>query len=335
MRRKKLISTSLAVVSVCPLVAGIVTFAAENDVKATETSMHNSFICLSVEGDKEQGEYLRYHLNTTGGQTVTQDDDEKNLTYQNFYSGYTTININGQEYIYGRGTDVSEPEYKVSEKSHISSQKFGDVVIEQRLSFVEGFTPGYEDMLKITYKVVSAGEGENVGVRILIDPMLDKDDAVTITADDVNIMNESIFNEKLPKVWRAENTDNSNISAYGRFDNVSMSPDSVTYANWNNVYDCVWGYKPDINKIINDAAIAIEWNPANNSANKEYVAYYGIKNNANTEGSSDANGSGSNNVNLDSPQTSVAFPAASIALGIVSIIAAAGCVIIKRKESKN
>lgn len=327
MKIQKVTLVSMAAVSACSMMAGILTFAAKNDVETKDISMQNSFICLSVEQDENQGEYLRYRLDSTGGQTANKDDDNKNLTYHNFFSNLTTININGQNYIYGKGTDVSEPSFNAAEKCHTSSQKFGDVVIEQKLSFAEGFTEGCEDMLKVSYKVLSASENDLIGVRIVIDPMLDNDDEALLSVNSVDIKNESVFNEEIPKEWGAVKKDNINVSAFGKTDGVPVMPDSIIFSNWDSLYDSLWDYEPDINKVIKDAAAAVKWNPSVNSVDKEFATYYGIKNGADF--------GGNNNVKVNSPKTGIKFPAVSIALGAVSIITATGCIIMKRREKND
>ena len=155
MNRYKRLAAGLGILSVIALTGSILSHAADNAAFLKNASLENGFLRLSVEQDARQGEYLKFRLDTTGGQVRTDKDDQKNLTYRNYYTGYTTLNINGTDYVYGRGTDTSEPAFDPEQSCHVSSQKFGDVEVQQTLTFAEGYTVGYHDMLKISYKVLS------------------------------------------------------------------------------------------------------------------------------------------------------------------------------------
>lgn len=328
MKKNRIAIFAMAAVSVLSASAGAVAFAKANDAAMKGSSLENDFIRLTVEQDSAQPEYLRFSLDTNNGQTSTKDDDQKNLTYKNFYSGYTTLNINGENYIYGEGEDTSEPSYDASTGSHTSSQRFGNVEVKQTLTFAEGFTKGYNDMLKISYKVVDAGENDSIGVRILLDPMIEKDDALKLSVKDVNVDNETAFNESVPDVWKADIKSDKSITAYGKNNTASPKPDSLTFANWNSLYDEVWDTSFDNGKAIDDSGVAVKWEPVQ-AADKEFVSYYGIKNDA----VKDKDGSGKNKVSA--PKTSASTVAGIAALFAASLLSAAGCVMIGRKEKKD
>ena len=192
MNRYKRLAAGLGILSVIALTGSILSHAADNAAFLKNASLENGFLRLSVEQDARQGEYLKFRLDTTGGQVRTDKDDQKNLTYRNYYTGYTTLNINGTDYVYGRGTDTSEPAFDPEQSCHVSSQKFGDVEVQQTLTFAEGYTVGYHDMLKISYKVLSASDTDTVGVRILLDPAIGTDDALRLTANSVPVKNETV-----------------------------------------------------------------------------------------------------------------------------------------------
>lgn len=327
MKMKKLMAVVAGTVSIGTLAGGIYSFAVENKASTDGVSMENGYIKLTVEENSGSAEYLRYRLDTTGGQINNSSDNDKNLTYNRFFTGYTTININGKNYVYGCGSDVSEPGYDVENKRHISAQKFGDVVIEQTLVFSEGYTPEYDDMLKISYKVIEAGENDSVGVRILIDPAIENDDMLNASAENVKVMKEAVFNSSVPKNWKAEKTMDSTVAAYGLTDKTDLKPSSITFADWENIYDVLWDYNPDINYGITDLGVAVEWNPVADAESKEFATYYGIRNYANTGATSE--------VHLNSPKTGVTLSSKIIALLAVSAVSAGGCLILGRKEKKD
>lgn len=327
MNKRRLAAIAAAAVSVSTAVSGIAVYAKANDAAMKNASLENDYIRLTVEQDSDQSEYLCFCLDTNNGQTSTKDDDQKNLTYKNFYSGYTTLNINGENYIYGEGTDTREPAYDASTGSHTSSQKFGDVEIQQTLTFAEGFTKGCNDMLRISYKVIGAAEDDSVGVRILIDPMIENDDALKLSVNNISVGNETAFNESVPDVWKADVRADKNISAYGKNNVASLKPDSLTLANWNDLYDDEWNTSYDTERAISDSAVAVKWEPVK-AVDTEFVSYYGIKNDAIKK--EDVTGK----TKVSSPKTSTTSALGITALFAASVISAAGCYVLGRKEKK-
>lgn len=327
MNKCRTAAISFAALSIASALSGVTAFAKANDASMKNASLENDFIRLTVEQDSSQSEYLHFHLDTNNGQTISKDDDNKTLTYKNFYSGYTTININGEYYIYGEGTDTQEPVYDISTGSHTSAQKFGDVEIKQTLTFAEGFTKDNNDMLRISYKVISADENDKIGVRILLDPMIENDDALKLSVNDISIGSETAFNESVPDVWQADIRTDKNISAYGKNNVDTLKPDSLTLANWNMLYDELWDTPYNTEKAIDDSAIAVKWEPLK-AVGKEFVSYYGIKNEA-----IDTKKITGKTV-ISSPKTSTVNVFGITALFAVSAVSAAGCIIIGRKEKK-
>ena len=325
MKRKLFAAAALGLLSAGSLVSGIIACAANNDALQKDASLENGFIRLTVEQDSGQVEYLKFRLDTTGGQENNTGDDNKRITYDKFCTGYTTININGNNFVYGEGEDASEPAYDVDGKCHISSQRFGDVVVEQKLTFAEGFTKGYEDMLDISYKVLEASPNTSVGVRVLLDPMLDTDDMASLSVSDVKLASEAVFRDTIPAEWKAETKSNDKISAYGKLSGGDVQPSEVVFADWGNIYDTLWDYEPDINTQITDAAAAVVWNPVSEAEGKVFSTSYGIKNAANTGKKSDTK-------LKSAPKTGVNFPVSAAVLFGISVVSAGGAVIIKRKD---
>lgn len=255
----------------------------DNNVWSTQ----NNYLKLNVEQDSNEGEYLRFNLETVVGDENNLEDNEKSLLYSNFFSGYTTIHYDGQEFMYGRGTDIIKPYYNSETKEYISNQKFGNLLVEQKLSFCKGFTEGYDDMLKVVYSVTNEDENNSlVGVRLLIDPMLDNDDKCKVEIDNVSFTNEArFFSDNIPQKWSVKSSDES-IIAFGKIDNGVGTPvDSLVFANWNSLYDNRWIYDVDTSVVNNDCAIALSWNDneIKSGETKNYTAFYGVKNAVKTE----------------------------------------------------
>lgn len=349
MTKTKAAAAALGALSVCSLVGGIVTYAGSNDAVKRDSSLQNGYISLTVEQDKDQLEYLRFRLDTKEGQLGNDADNNSNITYRNFYSGYTTISIDGKTYIYGEGKDDSEPKYDAKNKCHISSQKFGDVVIQQKLTLAEGFTEGYEDMLEISYKVLKSTPENAIGVRILIDPMIGDDDMLMLSVSQAKIANETLLNKDIPTYWTASLRKNNTITAYGKLDTADPKPSSVLFANWDNAYDKVWDYEPDIEGVISDASAAVIWQPVSKAEGTEFKTLYGVKNTNEDDPTAPGKKPSDkendkpenekqppkNEANISSPQTGSSFPAGVIALLGVSVVSAGASLILSRKGGKH
>lgn len=262
------------------LIATISSPLAVNAVDVNDCDViKNDMLQASVNNDKNQIEYLCFQLRTVEGEIGNSEDNDKNLLYQNFYSGYTTISVNGKYYVYGTGEDVISPYVDTKRNAHISSQKFGDLVVEQTLEFTNGFSQNYDDMLKASYKIKNGAENSNVGIRVMLDPMLDNTDVVNLNIEDVKLNNEITFaKDVMTDTWKLDG-DSVNMSAYGMIPD-NAKPDSFTFANWSSLYDNRWEYNVNVDETVNDGAVAFLWNEKTVKANDtvEYSVMYGVKN---------------------------------------------------------
>lgn len=283
-----MIKRTFSVVAVAAFLVLSSTVAAEC-VTADDSvwSMKNSYLKLSVEQNRNEGEYLRFNLETVAGDENNIADDEKLLLYENFFSGYTTIHYDGRTFMYGRGSDITDPYYNDETKEYISNQKFGELSVEQKLSFCKVFNEEYDDMLKVKYSVTNLGESNSLtGLRVLIDPMLDNDDKCQVEINNVSFINEACFySENIPQIWSVKSAD-GNIKAFGKIDKSLDDPvDSLAFANWDSLYDSRWNYAVNTSAVNNDCAIAFSWDDKEikSGETKEYIAYYGVKNTVKTE----------------------------------------------------
>ncbi|MGM9977517.1 MAG: hypothetical protein ACI33J_01840 [Clostridium sp.] len=281
MKKKKamLITTAVLVAQVM----SIPVYAAENNVSINEESMYNDYLNICVENDSSQSEYCRFVIRTKEGSLSTNNDNDKKLTYSNFYSSYTTININGADYIYGEGEEIQEPVFDKETKSSISTQKFGDIEITQFLRFVNGFTDKYNDMAEISYEIKNTGKEEaNVGIRVMIDAMPGDDDKGTIKVNSSEYEKEfELKNEDVTKEWSVFSNNDNEIEAYGKASsNTEVIPSKIQFANWNNLYDNRWDYSVNYDEANEDSAIAIVWNDVNIESGEKKIlsTCYGVRN---------------------------------------------------------
>lgn len=281
MKKKKamLIATTVLTAQVM----SIPVYAAENSVSINEESMYNDYLNICVENDSSQSEYCRFVIRTKEGSLSTNNDNDKKLTYSNFYSSYTTININGADYIYGEGEEIQEPVFDKETKSSISTQKFGDIEITQFLRFVNGFTDKYNDMVEISYEIKNTGKEEaNVGIRVMIDAMPGDDDKGTIKVNSSEYEKEfELKDEDVTKEWSVFSNNDNEIEAYGKASsNTDVIPNKIQFANWNNLYDNRWDYSVNYDEANEDSVIAIVWNDVNIESGEKKIlsTCYGVRN---------------------------------------------------------
>lgn len=113
----------------------------------------------------------------------------------------------------------------------------------------------------------------------MLDPMLDNTDVVNLNIEDVKLNNEITFaKDVMTDIWKLDG-DNVNMSAYGMIPD-NAKPDSFTFANWSSLYDNRWEYNVNVDKTVNDGAVAFLWNEKTVKANDtvEYSVMYGVKN---------------------------------------------------------
>lgn len=241
-----------------------------------ESFMENDYLKLYVEQD---GNNLgRYQLSTNKGNLDNGADDDKNLTYENFYSSYTTVVVNGKAYRFGEGESIEKPYYDRGKDACITVQKFGAVEVTQSLTFADGMGTGHDDMLLVSYSAENTGsDSVLLGFRIMIDSQLDKDDRCKTKADNAPVAFEKKYSASLlPGTWQVDSEDGA-VTAYGK---ISTTPDSVILANWSSLSDKKWNYTPDASKDISDAAAALVWDNSTLGAGQSdnYSVYYGVKN---------------------------------------------------------
>lgn len=244
-------------------------------VNKDESVMQNDYLTLYV--GQEEYNLGRFQLSTGKGDLDNKLDDGKNLMYENFYSSFTTVVINGASFRFGEGKTVSDPYYDSKTDSYITVQRFGDVEVKQTLSFADGMKTGHDDMLLITYSVKNTGEADVLfGLRIMLDSELDKDDKCTLTVDDEYLNFEKEFKDTIPVMWSVVN-ESKTVTAYGK---ILTEPDRIDFADWASLYDKKWNYTVDSSKDITDSAAALIWDNSTiaGGAIKEFSVYYGVKN---------------------------------------------------------
>lgn len=100
MKKRKAIPL-LAAVSIMLLSHSSVIATAVDDNH--QVNLSNDYLSCIVEQDSESLEYLRFGLRTNIGNVKNENDDDRFLLYNNFFTGYTSVNVGGNTYVYGTG----------------------------------------------------------------------------------------------------------------------------------------------------------------------------------------------------------------------------------------
>lgn len=150
------------VTALCFLLVGITLII---PVKVSASEITNGILLLKVQDNPEETNYASFML--------SKADDKSTLTYSQFFSSYTTVNINGVSYQYSDGKVVT-PAYVANDNSVVTVQDFNGVEITQRLLLTTG-NSSKEDMLLIHYSAKNTTTSNVlISIKTVIDPTLSK-----------------------------------------------------------------------------------------------------------------------------------------------------------------
>ena len=234
-------------------------------------TLKNEFIEIAV-SDRYPGTNLT--MNITGGLPETSSDDGKPILFghPHPYTSFTTLWIGGKEVIFGsnEGNLLIAPYITQDQKGISRTWSIGNLEVEQRISFVvsEWSETKYEDTAQLQYIVKNTGsENQKVGLRILLDTMLGKDDAAPIRTSISNYTGreQDFYAPNIPKWWTAIEAYN-NVTMFSvqgtLMDYGAKTPDRFSIVNWSNIFKTKWDYQTNSNVgIINDSGVALWWNP--------------------------------------------------------------------------
>lgn len=246
------------------------------ELTSNNNALSNEFIEAVV--NQSNG---RFSIGTTGGNPDLSSDDGKILLYghPNPGTSYTTVNIDGNIYIYGDTGFFTEPYYDGN--SNISEIKIGDISVKQIISLVENTSTRRNDIVEIKYIVRNDGENEsNLGLRIMMDTMLGYNDAAPFRIPIIgDVTTEMEFEgDEIPQYWQAfDNLSEPSVVSYGNFISGAIKPSKVQFTNWRGVYNNPWGYEVSPGSSNGDSAVSVIWNRSLNAGTEEtYVTRYGL-----------------------------------------------------------
>ena len=236
------------VTALCFLLVGITLII---PVKVSASEITNGILLLKIQDNPEETNYASFML--------SKADDKSTLTYSQFFSSYTTVNINGVSYQYSDGKVVT-PAYVANDNSVVTVQDFNGVEITQRLLLTTG-NSSKEDMLLIHYSAKNTTTSNVlISIKTVIDPTLSKKetDMIQFNGMEYNV-EKNFIGQQISDDWCIKDSDNKNIVAYGILDIGLDMPNKFQIADWKNLYDCKGVYLTKNDSTIEDNAVAVIW----------------------------------------------------------------------------
>jgi CSLREA domain-containing protein len=200
------------------------------------------------------------------------------------WSSYTTIRIDGSDYVYGStGTQLEAPT-DIDSNTNQSIWQIGDMEITQTLQIAFNNQTNQNDVAKISYTVRNTGSvSHTIGTRILIDTEINYNDGAPFRVPGVGIVTtESEYvGSTVPDTFQAffDVTDSEHVAASTIKTVGETAPDRLVLAGWPHLYDTRYDYTIDPNyDFSNDSAYAVYWNPTTLDPGNEVtnVTYYGL-----------------------------------------------------------
>jgi len=199
-------------------------------------------------------DHPRFSIETTGGDPSRRSDDQLPLIYgrPKPWTSYTTIAIDDKHY--GFGTQTLKRAGKnarygqvlstsITKNAIVSVSKSGPITATQRLSFFRNPLTNVNDAVLIEYHLINDSKTtKNVGIRIMMDTMLGKNDAAPFRiGNDAVIAEKSYEGDEIMDYWQSfDSLVSPNIIAQGllRYTPASLTPpDQLILMNWGSLAD--------------------------------------------------------------------------------------------------
>lgn len=272
--------------------------AAENSVKDLLV-LENKYIKIFINsGPEETG---RFAVDVAAGDPLRDDDDGKPLIYGHPkpWTSYTTIRINGQNYVFGRaakrraGAGVPGGEI-VSGPALINDQlltqcRYGQVLADQVLDIARSPSTGALDTARIIYRFTNQGtEPVEIGVRTLIDTMLGSNDGAPFRIGETEITSDlSLNKDQYPDFWQAfDSLEKPSVIAQGSLKGEGITqPDRIIFTNWGKPAAKPWDFPLEPGRDFTrlgedelDSAVVMYWNPRKLGPGEQFevILYYGL-----------------------------------------------------------
>ena len=215
----------------------------------------------SISNEYIQFNYLNgYHgVVTTGGNPDNPNDDNKVLIFGGGSTSYTTIRIDGNNYVFTPDT-VTRYDNKI-----IGTKRIGDVIVSQHIGIIPNQYTGRDDVVEFFYTAENTSNTpHDVGVRIMFDTMLGDNDHAPFRLPAIgDVTTETdLSGEDIPEFWQAfDKLTNPTVIAQGtlKVDKAS-TPDRVRFTNWGSARSNQWDYIRSTGSPNGDSAVCLYWN---------------------------------------------------------------------------
>ncbi|HEX2954568.1 MAG TPA: hypothetical protein VHR47_11385, partial [Bacillota bacterium] len=229
------------------------------------------------------------------------EDNEKPLIYGHPtpWTSFTTVRIDGKDYVFGgpttrragadgqTGRVISSPHRDGSELVTIFD--INGIQVEQRLALSNNPYSGYEDTVRIRYRLTNLTQTEKiVGTRVVLDTMLGTNDGAPFQVGGKSINTQTpLTQNELPDVWQAfDSLSSPTVIAQGIFRGYGATPpDAAVFTDWGTAADNLWELPlvegQDFTRSGEedpDTAIALYWKdqPLAPQATREVTILYGL-----------------------------------------------------------
>jgi hypothetical protein len=201
-------------------------------------------------------------------------------------TSFTTIRLDGTDNVFGDypGTLIQPPTDLPGNLANETIYEYaGGVRVTQRLEIVTGTSTGRPDTGMYKY-IVTNGDSvpHDVGVRIMVDTMLNDNDAAPFRVPGVGaVTTEMDFaGAAVPQYWQAfASLDNPEIMAQGTLaGGEATRPDRFALTSWARIVGTRWDYTVMPGWANGDSAATVWWNPVTLAPGqtREFVTYYGL-----------------------------------------------------------
>ncbi len=199
-------------------------------------------------------DYPRFSIETTGGDPSRDQDDNLPLIYgrPKPWTSFTSIAIDNT--VYGFGNPTKKRSGKTAKygkviASSITKEKtvviatLGGIKATQTLSLFRNPLTNVKDSVLIEYRLINeTNSTKNIGLRIMMDTMLGKNDAAPFRIGNDSVISETVYTgSKIMDYWQSfDSLVSPNIIAQGilRYTPASLTPpDQLILMNWGSLAD--------------------------------------------------------------------------------------------------
>lgn len=229
----------------------------------------------------EQG---RFAIETTGGDPSRDNDDKQPLIYGRPipWTSYTTVRIDGQNYVFGGATKKRAGktgryavvhEQSVTNNAIVTRTTLDGIEVTQRLSLFRNPLSRVMDTVLIEYRLRNVSErSKTLGLRMMLDTLLGQNDGAPFRLKEHAYQSEQEFVGKgIAPYWQVfDSLKNPAVIAQGVVSDSEsgiVAPDRVLLSNWGLLADNPWTFPYQEGRsfvregeLELDTALAMFWN---------------------------------------------------------------------------